>query len=191
MSNRSILSRVWPLLAALGVGTLAVLAVVAIGQTMSVSAQGASLIISKTASETDVHPNTVVIYTITFTNTGTVSTMAIMTDIIPYGVHYVGGSLTSTPPGATYTPGPLYDAQVNWSGTVNPGATVIVTFQVLVAEPETLGPLPILNEACVYYGPHVVCDDVLIHSRGQIFLPLIMKDYAPCPIWPFDPFDIE
>jgi len=178
MPRRITLLQGWSLLAVLGVSILAILVVIAMGLALSASAQGPSLSISKTASEINVHPNEVVTYTITFTNTGTVSASVVMTDIIPFGVHYVSGSATG---GATYS-----DGRVTWSGTMNPGQIVVITFQVLVVEPETLGPLPILNTACASDGTGEICSSITIYSSWyKMFLPIIMKNYAPGPPWPW------
>jgi hypothetical protein len=64
---------------------------------------------------------------------------------------------------------------VVWSGTMAPGSHV-VTFRVEIQEPETLGPFPIVNQACVN---DTWCDSVTISStRVKVFLPRITRYYA-------------
>jgi uncharacterized repeat protein (TIGR01451 family) len=164
MSHRSALFRGWLVLAALGVSTLVILILLAASRTMSVSAQAwDDVTISKSVSDTNVSPGTVVTYTVTFTNSGSVAASATMSDVIPFGTSYVGGSVTG---GASYDPGP--PARVVWSSTLSPGQVQVVTFRVLVQEPGTLGPLPIQNHACITYGaaPHIRCTNMVwIYSR--------------------------
>ena len=175
MLHRFVLLHHRPLLPALGVSVLAILVVAVIGLSLSASAQGVpELSVSKTASKIHVHPNELVTYTISLENAGTVSASAMLTDTVPFGVTYVPGSATG---GATYS-----DGKVTWSGTVNPSETKVITFQVIVAEPETLGPLPIVNTACADDGTDMVCDWIVIYSRRyKVFLPCITKNHRPGP----------
>ena len=179
MSRRLVLSRVGRLAVALGIVTLAIAAALIVLQATSASAQGSSLVVVKRASATHVHFNETLTYTVAFTNTGAVTLTAHMTDVIPYGTHYVTDTAVSTPPGATYDPGP--PAQVNWSGTLTPGYSAVVTFVVLVVEPETPGPLPIVNQAQVNIA---WSNPVTVYSRRRpiLFLPIITKNYMA---WPF------
>jgi uncharacterized repeat protein (TIGR01451 family) len=103
-------------------------------------AQG-GITIDKVADRMTVSPGDVVTYTITIRNTGSSRSITVR-DQIPFGVEYVDGSATG---GATYSSGP--PAQVTWSGTIDTGQTVVFTFQVLVVEPETLGPVCFPNQA--------------------------------------------
>lgn len=162
MLDRTALAR-RSLFTALGFGVLVVLAVIALGRTAPVFAQG-PFTISKAADVTYANPGDRVTYTITFTNTGTAG-WARMRDVIPFGVNYVTGSETG---GATYSSG-----RVTWEGTVGSGAAVVVTFQVDVVEPGTLGPLPIVNEARICYGVPQTCvlsNPVTIYS---ISIPIV------------------
>jgi uncharacterized repeat protein (TIGR01451 family) len=139
-----------------------------------------SIPIVKAADATDVNPGDRVTYTITFTNTGTASLPVTMVDIIPFGVNYVSGSATG---GATYSAG-----RVNWSGTVNPGQTVVVTFQVDVVEPSTLGPFPIPNRARLCSGGSCVWSNtVTIYSSRvrAVYLPIITRNWEYRPPWPW------
>ncbi len=133
-------------LVAIGVGVLAVVAAIVVSKTWSVSAQAGTFNISKSANATVVQPGDEITYSIIFTNTGGVATTAVMTDIIPYGVTYVTGSATASTGTPVYN---LSPARINWSGTVNPGQQIVVTFRVLVVEPGTLGPFPLVNQAQV------------------------------------------
>ena len=172
MARRSSSGRV--LLLWLASGASVLLMAIAIGLTMSTVAQGAT--ISKVASETIVHPDDTVTYTITVgaTRNGLVT----VTDTLPYGVNYAGNL---SPPGAIYSGG-----VVTWSGTMTTGDTVVISFDVLIVEPGTEGPLPIVNTACADDGVEVVCASATIRSsRFRIFMPIIMKNFAPGPVWPW------
>ena len=172
-----------PALAVLGVGLLAILAAVAMALALSASAQAPDVTIDKTASSYSVIVGDVVTYTINITNTGTASAAVVMTDVMPFGVTYVPGSVTG---GATYNPGP--PERITWSGTMNPGQTVIITFQVLIVEPGTSGPFPIVNEACANDGTGEVCDLITIYSVRlfpQAYLPIVTKNYVPPRRWPW------
>lgn len=173
MLHRFVLLHHRPLLPALGISVLVILVVVVMGLSLSASAQGVpELSVSKTASKIYVHPNEVVTYTISLRNTGTASASVTLTDTVPFEVTYVPGSATG---GATHS-----DGKVTWSGTVDPGNTKVITFQVIVAEPETLGPLPIVNTACADDGTDMVCDWIVIYSRRyKVFLPCITKNHRP------------
>ena len=162
MTHRGTLLCRWPLFATLGVGLLMVLAAFVIAKTPPISAQG-PITISKAASASLVRPGDTVTYRVTFTNTGALATTATMTDVIPFGVNYVLGSETG---GATYSPGS--PARVNWSGTLNPGVPVVVTFRVLVVEPGTLGPFPVTNRAQVCYGVTCVWSNTVIIYDSEL-----------------------
>ena len=182
MIHQTALFRRWPLLVTLGVGLLVILGAISIARIPPISAQG-PVIISKTASATFVRPGDTVVYTVVFTNTGALSTAASMTDTIPFGVNYVLGSVTG---GATYSSVP--SAQVTWSGTLNPGVPAVVTFQVRIVEPGTLGPFPITNRAQVCYDSTCVWSNAVIiySSRNYVFyLPIVTKDFDPATIWPW------
>lgn len=173
----------WSPLAVLGVGLLAILAAVAMVLALSALAQAPDVTVDKTASSYSVIVGDVVTYTINITNTGPASAAVVMTDVMPFGANYVLGSVTG---GATYNPGP--PERITWSGTVNPGQTVIITFQVLVVEPGTSGPLPIINEACANDGTGEVCDLVTIYSIRpslKVYLPIVTKNYVPPQPWPW------
>ena len=163
------------LLAMFKPGVWVLLAVLIANPTGSTMAQGA-LTITKTASEIYVGINQVVTYTITIGNAGVTNVFATMVDVLPFGVTFVPGSATG---GASYAGG-----QMIWSGTVNGNTSRVFTFQVTVVEPETIGPLPILNRACVDDGVQV-CDSVTIYSSWhRAFFPIVVENYAPPPAWP-------
>jgi uncharacterized repeat protein (TIGR01451 family) len=176
MVRQWILSRIGRMMVALGCAALAVTAAWVVLQATTALAQDDSLLVVKRASDTHVLFNETLTYTVAFTNTGTVAVTAYMTDVIPYGTHYVSGSAVSAPSGATYDPGP--PAQVNWSGTLPPGHSTVVTFAVLVVEPETPGPLPLVNRAQVNV---VWSNPVTVYSRHEhmLFLPINHKRYGP------------
>ena len=168
--SRQVSFRRWALCAVLTASALAALAIPFHTRSSSVSAQGLVLSISKAVSTVHVHPDNEVIYTITFTNTGA-SGFVSMVDVIPFGVTYVPGSATG---GAVYMPSP--PARVVWSGTMAPGSRV-VTFRAKVVEPGTLGPFPIVNQACVN---DTTCDSASVSStRVKVYLPVTTKNYSP------------
>ncbi len=162
--------RQWVLIAVLTGSALVVLVLLAINWSPPASAQGVVLSISKSADPVHVHPGNEMTYTITFTNTGA-SGFVSMVDVIPFGVTYVPGSATG---GAVYMPSP--PARVVWSGTMAPGSRV-VTFRVEVEAPGTLGPFPIVNQACVN---DTTCDSTTVSStRVKVYLPITTKNYSP------------
>ena len=168
--NHRMSLRHWVLIVVLTV--FALVALISFFHTPSspLSAQVVVLTIDKSVSAVHVHPGNEVIYTITFTNSGTIGFVS-MIDIIPFGVTYVPGSATG---GGVYMPSP--PARVVWSGTMGPG-TRVVTFRATVVEPGTLGPFPIVNQACVN---DTWCDSVSISStRIKVYLPIVGKSYSP------------
>ena len=168
--SRQVSLRRWALCAVLTASALAALAISFHARSSTISAQGVVLSISKSADPVHVHPGNEMTYTITFTNTGA-SGFVSMVDVIPFGVTYVPGSATG---GAVYMPSP--PARVVWSGTMAPGSRV-VTFRVEVEAPGTLGPFPIVNQACVN---DTTCDSTTVSStRVKVYLPITTKNYSP------------
>jgi uncharacterized repeat protein (TIGR01451 family) len=189
MSKRVGLNHRWPLFASLGVGLLMALALIVASRVLPASAQSWSdVTISKTASPVNVSPNQEVTYSVTFTNSGSIAYNMVMSDIIPFGVTYVPGSLTPLNPSTSFLTGP---DRVQWSGSLPAGQTVVVTFRVRVDEPQTLGPLPIWNAACVRFssGPFTTrrCTNMvwIYSSRHVTYLPIVMRNYDGTPTWPW------
>ena len=183
MVHRIVTSHRWTLFMTLGVGLLALAVAITFSKSSPASAQG-PLTIDKTASATLVHPGNIVTYTLTVNNTGALGATAFLTDVIPFGVNHVLGSETG---GATFSAGP--PAQVNWSGPVNPGVPVVLTFAVQVVEPGTLGPFPISNSAQVCFGATCAgSNTVIIYSSRlrDIYLPIIFKNWDPDDFWPWN-----
>lgn len=139
MHNRSVLPRRWPSLIR-GLVPLAIAVALVLGHPAGASAQG-GITIDKTANKTTVNKDETITYTITVTNSGP-SREVNVSDTIPFRTHYVQGSLSSNPAGATYSGG-----QITWAGVLGTGQKVVIRYTVLVAEPETEGPLPIINRA--------------------------------------------
>ena len=168
MSHRSLGSHSRLTLLAARAGALVVLAAMVVGLTASASAQvgPTALGIVKSSSKALVRPEEVITYTIVMLNVGPGDVSVTMTDVLPFGVLFIPGTLT---PGATYAAG-----QVTWSGTLAAGVPKSVSFRVLVYEPGTVGPLPIVNTACMDDGTGSVCSSVTVLCfRWAIFLPII------------------
>jgi uncharacterized repeat protein (TIGR01451 family) len=152
-------------------GGLVVLAAMVVGLTASASAQvgPTALGIVKTSSRSLVRPEEVITYTIVMLNTGPGNASVTMTDVLPFGVLFIPHSLT---PGATYAAG-----QVTWSGTLAAGVPQSISFRVLVYEPGTVGPLPIVNTACMDDGTGLICSSTTVLSfRWAVFLPIMFAN---------------
>ena len=168
MSHRLVAARGGPGLLWARIGSLAVLTAMVVTLTGSASAQVGpqTLGIVKSSSKALVHAEEVITYTIVMLNSGPGNMVVTMTDVMPYGVLFIPNSLT---PGATYAAG-----TVTWSGTLYPGAPQSVSFRVLAYEPGTVGPLPIVNTACMTDGSAPICRSVTVMSlRWAIFLPIM------------------
>jgi uncharacterized repeat protein (TIGR01451 family) len=112
---------------------------------------------STVIASANVHPGDVATYTVAVRNTGTApSSITTMTDPIPADSEYVGGS-------AAVQGGGVLDAnaqRVNWSGTINAGAGVTVTYKVhlttalgrlivntvTISDPQAVAPVTIVNK---------------------------------------------
>lgn len=168
MSHRSLGSHSKLALLAARAGALVVLAAMVVGLTGSASAEVGSVALGivKSSSKALVRPEEVITYSIVMLNTGLANVSVTMTDTLPYGVLFVPHSLT---PGANYAAG-----KVTWSGTLFPGVPQPVSFRVFVYEPETVGPLPIVNTACMDDGTGPICSSVTVLCfRPAIFLPIM------------------
>jgi uncharacterized repeat protein (TIGR01451 family) len=166
MSYRLGASHGRPGLLAVRIASLAVLAVMLVGLTASAQVAPQALGIVKTSSKALVRAEEVFTYTITMLNSGPGNVSVTMTDVLPFGVLFVPHSLT---PGATYAAG-----TVSWTGVLYPGVPQSVSFRVLVYEPGTIGPLPIVNTACMTDGSAPICRSVTVMSlRWAIFLPIM------------------
>jgi hypothetical protein len=123
--------------------------------------------ITKLASRFDAVPGHLLTYTLVVRATKDVTVT--VTDTLPYGVEWVGNLW---PPTASYAGG-----QVTWSGEMISCEIVIIRFDVRVVEPETPGPLPIVNTACADDGTGEVCSSVIVCSRcRKAFLPFIARN---------------
>jgi uncharacterized repeat protein (TIGR01451 family) len=145
-------------------GIVLVLAV-AIGLTASAATPGVT--ITKLADRLGVVPGQTVTYTILVHATRGVTVT--VTDTLPYGVEWAGNLW---PPEASYV-----DGQVTWSGALIEGEVANIHFDVRAVEPETIGPLPIVNTACADDGTEKTCSSVVVCSNcRKILLPFIARN---------------
>jgi len=140
MSKRLTRSGNWPQIV-LKIGVLAIWVWATLWLSTPAHAQG-RITLTKTADKTSVKVNEIVTFTITVTNNEATAQNVDLIDVIPYQTTYVAGSVSSTPAGAIYDTG-----RVTWSDSLGGNQTLVVTFQVTVAQPSTAGPLCFYNTA--------------------------------------------
>ncbi|MEZ4658811.1 MAG: DUF11 domain-containing protein [Caldilineaceae bacterium] len=101
-------------------------------------------------------------YTIVVQNTGTTAAAGVtIVDPIPAGTTYVTGSATSTPAGVSYNSSLQ---QIEWTGSIPAGGSVVITFKVQVNRDNECGAI-IKNVAIVQAanGPQIPSEGVLVH----------------------------
>jgi hypothetical protein len=145
----------------------AVVLLLAVAIGLTASAATPAVTITKLASKADVVPGEKLTYILIVRATRDVTVT--VTDTLPFGVQWADNL---SPPEASYA-----DGTVTWSGALSTCERAIIYFDVLVVEPETMGPLPIVNTACVDDGTEEVCSSVAVCSRClKIYLPFIARN---------------
>lgn len=145
---------------------IALLSALLLGLAMAPAAQGAT--ITKVADKTHVYPLEKITYTITVH--ATKPARVTVTDTLPFGVVYAGNL---SPPEATYSYG-----GVTWSGDMMTGDTVVIRFDVVVGDWETVGPLPIINTACANDGTEICSSVAVFLSWYRLYVPISVRNVS-------------
>jgi len=116
---------------------------------------------TKRVNESTVSGGDTLIYTVVLTNGGgTNITNVQMADTLPPLLTYVGSSLTATSGSCGYSSG-----VITWTGSVNAGEAVTITFGATVAETPPMG--PIVNSAVISGGGEIITRTA-VAFKGQI-----------------------
>jgi uncharacterized repeat protein (TIGR01451 family) len=138
---------------------------------------------TKTVDPLSALPAEPLTYTITLTNGGAVEiTNVRVTDSLPTPVTYVADSLKATAGSYGYDAG-----VVTWTGTVDAGEGVTITFGAMLSDAIPRG-ISILNAAIVRGGAEVITRTATITiPPSLVYLPTCTRNYCYCPDF-FDDF---
>jgi uncharacterized repeat protein (TIGR01451 family) len=138
---------------------------------------------TKTVDPSSALPAEPLTYTIALTNGGAVDiTNVRVTDSLPTLVTYVDNSLTATAGSYGYDTG-----VVTWTGTVNAGEGVTITFGAMVSEAIPRG-ISIPNASTIRGGGEVITRTAtVIIPPSLVYLPMCTRSYCYCPDF-FDDF---
>ena len=92
-----------------------------------------------------------------------------VTDTLPVSVTYVYNSLTATTGDYGYDTG-----VITWTGSVNAGAGVMITFGATATETAPLG-ASIANAAIISGGGEIITRTATVHVVTWVYLPLVLK----------------
>jgi uncharacterized repeat protein (TIGR01451 family) len=122
------------------------------------------------ASKGGVAPGETLAYTFILRNTSLGLPAVVLTDTLPLHMTYAGG-LSASSGVANYAAG-----SVTWSGAVNTGAPVTITFNVTV-DPGLTAPTAIWNTAQIDDGSGnlLLRRALTIVNADQIYLPIIQR----------------
>jgi uncharacterized repeat protein (TIGR01451 family) len=113
-----------------------------------------------------------VAYTVTVQNlTAPLTATVHITDTVPTGLEYVGGSLNVVGGMGTYN---ANDPELTWSGVLSPTAMVTMTYQALVT---ASGPAEIVNTATIDapgYQTITVTATIIVNPR-EFWLPFVLR----------------
>jgi len=126
---------------------------------------------TKIINSAEVTPGGALTYTIVLTN-GDVIDMANVhvTDTLPLSITYTSGSLTASNGSYGYSSG-----VVTWTGTVNAGEFVTITFGATASH--TLA--TIVNAAIIDGGGEIITRAVTVNVGHRIYLPVVIKSPPP------------
>jgi uncharacterized repeat protein (TIGR01451 family) len=125
---------------------------------------------TKSANETSIGAGHLLTYTIALTNGGAAGISGVhVTDTLPISVTYVYNSLTATTGSYGYATG-----VVTWTGSVNAGTGVTITFGATVTETAPLG-VSIANSAIISGGGEIITRTATFQVGHRIYLPIVMK----------------
>jgi uncharacterized repeat protein (TIGR01451 family) len=130
---------------------------------------------TKTANESTALPSDPLTYTITLTNGGATNiTNVRVTDTLPISLTYIGNSLTATGGSYGYT-----NSVITWTGSVNAGGAVTITFGATVSQTAPSG-TSITNSAVISGGGEIItCTATVAVEPLWVYLPIIFRNYCP------------
>jgi uncharacterized repeat protein (TIGR01451 family) len=130
---------------------------------------------TKTVNESTALPSDPLTYTITLTNGGATNiTNVRVTDTLPISLTYISNSLTATGGSYGYT-----DSVITWTGSVNAGGAVTITFGATVSQTAPLG-TSITNSAVISGGGEIItCTATVAVEPLWVYLPIIFRNYCP------------
>lgn len=130
------------------------------------SLAGSTLLVNKAAAS----PGEALTYTIQLRNPSLGLPTVVLTDTLPAGVTYAGG-LSATSGNAVYAGG-----VVSWSGAVNSGAPVTITFNATI-DPGLSAPTPIWNTAQINdgFGNILLRRALTIVNAERVHLPFVRR----------------
>lgn len=119
---------------------------------------------------------TILTYTISIRNAGSVDASALVTDTLPNFTGYVSASLLASTGQAIYDPDLGENGTILWNGVVSQAIPVNITFQVALSISATAY-LPIRNVALIDDGWGHIYERMAFTPSHDIYLPLVSKSY--------------
>lgn len=124
----------------------------------------------KTVNQSTALPENPVTYTIAFQNGSIVATNIRVTDTLPISLTYINNSLTATSGSYGYNNG-----VISWTGVVNVGGAVSITFGATISQATPLG-TSIVNSAIISDAGEIITRTAAVNVLSSIYLPIVLKN---------------
>jgi len=124
---------------------------------------------TKGVNQSTALPGDPLTYTIALSNIETINVTDIrVTDTLPISLTYISDSLTATDGSYGYN-----NSVISWTGSVNAGGAVTITFEAAVSQ--TIG--SIVNTAVISGGGEMITRTATVAVGRWLYLPVVLKKW--------------
>jgi uncharacterized repeat protein (TIGR01451 family) len=127
---------------------------------------------TKSVNKSAALPGDPLTYTIALNNVETVNITDVrVADTLPISITYISNSLTATSDSYGYNNG-----VITWTGSVNAGGAVTITFGATVSQTVPLG-TSITNSAVISGGGEMITRTATVAVEQRLYLPVVLKNW--------------